>query len=215
MSVNAALNSTSSSSTSGAAATIGSSNSDFNMSTFLNLLVTQLENQDPLNPMDDTSFYAQIAQLGTVQGINQMTSSMDTQEAVSLVGKEVTAVRPQDSTNVGTVSTVTGLVEGVTVQNGVTYLSIQDANGNVVQVQPSAVQAVGPTVDMSEVSSLIGKTVTGAYATAGTGNNITYTPVTGTVTGASVQGGVVMLQVEDSEGNTYSVGLNTIANVGS
>jgi flagellar basal-body rod modification protein FlgD len=185
------------------------------MSSFLNLLVTQLENQDPLDPMDDSSFYAQIAQLGTVQGIDEMTASMDTEEAVSLVGKEVTATETTSSSDSSTASTITGLVEGVTVSDGVTYLDIQGSDGNAVQVKASAVQAVGPSVDMSSSAYLIGKTVTGAYATTSSSGSTTYTAVTGTVTKAFTEGGVVMLNVEDSSGDTYSIGLNTVESVSS
>ncbi len=49
------------------------------MATFLNLLVTQLSNQNPLEPMNDSEFYAQIAQLGQVQGINKINETLATQ----------------------------------------------------------------------------------------------------------------------------------------
>lgn len=45
---------------------------------FLRLLVTQMQNQDPLNPMDNAQVTSQIAQLNTVQGINQLNTTMDT-----------------------------------------------------------------------------------------------------------------------------------------
>lgn len=44
---------------------------------FLTLMTAQLKNQDPLKPLDGTAFIAQLAQFGTVSGIQHMQSSMD------------------------------------------------------------------------------------------------------------------------------------------
>ena len=66
---------------------------------FLKLLVTQMQNQDPLNPMDNAEITTQMAQISTVSGIddlNKSIASMNTMllqsqslEAASLVGKNV------------------------------------------------------------------------------------------------------------------------------
>ncbi|WP_082760087.1 flagellar hook assembly protein FlgD [Abyssisolibacter fermentans] len=44
---------------------------------FLKLLVTQLQNQDPLNPMDDKEFIAQMAQFSTLEQIQNLNSTME------------------------------------------------------------------------------------------------------------------------------------------
>jgi flagellar basal-body rod modification protein FlgD len=64
----ASLESTGSSSSSGTASgsALGSAN------TFYNLLVTQLTNQDPLNPMSNTDLSAQLAQFSTASGVQAM-----------------------------------------------------------------------------------------------------------------------------------------------
>jgi flagellar basal-body rod modification protein FlgD len=68
--------------------------------TFLKLFTTQLQNQDPLNPMDSTAFTAQLAQFSSLEqlynvndnlktlltGQNSLFSSM----AANLIGKQVT-----------------------------------------------------------------------------------------------------------------------------
>jgi len=62
---------------------------------FLNLLITQLTHQDPLDPTDDTEFIAQMAQFSTLEQITNVASSMDNLlkmarlSAESYVGKEV------------------------------------------------------------------------------------------------------------------------------
>src|SRR3954471_831202 len=44
---------------------------------FLKLLMTQLQNQDPSNPMEDTEFIAQMAQFSTLEQITNMNSTME------------------------------------------------------------------------------------------------------------------------------------------
>jgi flagellar basal-body rod modification protein FlgD len=66
---------------------------------FLKLLVAQMQNQDPLNPMDNAEMTSQLAQLSTVEGIEQLNASMNglveslnanrALEAAALVGRGV------------------------------------------------------------------------------------------------------------------------------
>ena len=58
---------------------------------FLKLLVTQLTNQDPLNPQDQSAFLAQLAQFSTVEGVNKLASSQSHLQAADLLGKTVDA----------------------------------------------------------------------------------------------------------------------------
>ncbi|HLS17368.1 MAG TPA: flagellar hook capping FlgD N-terminal domain-containing protein [Paenalcaligenes sp.] len=66
---------------------------------FLTLLITQLRNQDPLDPMDNSEITSQLAQLSTVQGINQLNETLLTvsgqmdvsqsMQASMLIGRDV------------------------------------------------------------------------------------------------------------------------------
>ncbi len=68
---------------------------------FLKLLVTQLQNQDPMNPMENAELTTQLAQMSTVEGINKMNASLDglvaqfkasqVLQGASLVGRQVLA----------------------------------------------------------------------------------------------------------------------------
>ncbi len=68
---------------------------------FLKLLVTQLQNQDPMNPMENAELTTQLAQMSTVEGINKMNTSLDgllaqykanqVLQGASLVGRQVLA----------------------------------------------------------------------------------------------------------------------------
>ncbi len=88
---------TSTSSTSGT--TTGSTSSTTTSSTdgsdrFLKLLVAQMKNQDPLNPMDNAEVTSQMAQINTVTGIEKLNSSigaMTSMQGASLVGRNVLA----------------------------------------------------------------------------------------------------------------------------
>jgi len=67
---------------------------------FLKLLVTQMQNQDPLNPMDNAQITSQMAQIntvngietlnGTVKGLNTQFVQMQALQGASLVGRDVT-----------------------------------------------------------------------------------------------------------------------------
>ena len=80
---------------------------------FLKLLITQLSNQDPTNPMEDTQFIAQMAQFSSLeqmtnmnQQFTKMTAMLNSTEAMSVLGKTV-------ELNVGD-TTTTGVVQGIT-----------------------------------------------------------------------------------------------------
>jgi flagellar basal-body rod modification protein FlgD len=89
-------NSPAASQTTGTASSVKATKDDF-----LKLLVTQMKYQDPMNPMDNAQMTSQIAQLNTVEGINQLNATvsnlqaslMATQsmQAASLIGKTILA----------------------------------------------------------------------------------------------------------------------------
>ncbi len=67
--------------TSGTSSTSSSSNPLGDEQTFLQLLVSQIQNQDPLNPTDSTQFVSQLAQFSQLEqliSINQGVSTLDT-----------------------------------------------------------------------------------------------------------------------------------------
>ena len=52
-------------------------NADDNGQTFLLLLVTQMQNQDPLNPQDPTQFVSQLAEFSSLEQLLQIRKSID------------------------------------------------------------------------------------------------------------------------------------------
>lgn len=80
---------------------------------FLGLLVTEMQNQDPLNPMDNSQLLTQISQIREIGSTNQLTETLSSlavgQEltmASSLIGKEVTALSDDAKEVIGVVDRV-------------------------------------------------------------------------------------------------------------
>ena len=112
---------------------------------FLTMLITQLRNQDPLNPMDNAQVTTQMAQMSTVAGIEKLNSTLmavagqmdvsQSMQAANLIGKEVLV--PGEKVALGTssegekVATPFGidLVSGTTS----TKIFIKDSSGKVVR----------------------------------------------------------------------------------
>ncbi|WP_268800267.1 flagellar hook assembly protein FlgD [Pseudomonas huanghezhanensis] len=115
---------------------------------FLQLLVTQMQNQNPLDPQDNSEFVAQLAQfssletmqnLGTsVDAIGGMYQSSQALQASSLVGSSV--IVDVGSTSVDTTKGLTGtvVVPSATTQ---TSVKVYDADGNIVRTLDLGEQA--------------------------------------------------------------------------
>jgi flagellar basal-body rod modification protein FlgD len=178
------------------------------MQDFLQLLTTQLENQDPLNPMSDTDFFAQMAQLGQVEGIDELNNSAQVQQAQSLMGQTVVAA----NTNVGAgqPAVVQGVVQALSIQNGTYYLGIEQANGVMATVPMSALQAVEQTPNISGLAGMVGQTVTGTTYTNGVAGS-----VTGTVTNVGLVNNVPSVTIQPKTGASVTLGLSQITSVSS
>jgi flagellar basal-body rod modification protein FlgD len=112
-----------------------------NQQDFLNLLVTELQNQDPMNPMSDTDFIAQMAQFSTLQQSQQTYQSIQGMQATNLIGSTV---------NVATTDGVsaTGTVSGVLMDSGTPEVLVNGAPYTLSEVQsvtPPATTTTTPT----------------------------------------------------------------------
>ena len=92
---------------------------------FLLLLITQLRNQNPLEPMEQKEFIAQLAQLNSVEQMKQLNSNIteflksgELSQASSLLGKHVKAMAE------GLEEPVSGVVSKVGVVDGETVLTV-------------------------------------------------------------------------------------------
>ena len=90
---------------------------------FLQLLVAQMQYQDPLEPTSNTEYISQYAQFSQVESLQTMAGSMDLQRAGSLVGKSVYV---QTTTSEGESKYVVGKVDYVTYEGGKAYVYINE-----------------------------------------------------------------------------------------
>ena len=138
------------------AATIAAANnhslsSDATEDRFLKLLIAQMKNQDPLNPLDNAQVTSQMAQINTVQGIAQLNSSLATMvtqfqgaQAISLPGHDVLVA--------GNTLTLADRGKGVAARGGFELgddadhvgVDVKDAAGNVVAHIDLGAQSAGP-----------------------------------------------------------------------
>jgi flagellar basal-body rod modification protein FlgD len=118
---------------------------------FMTLLVTQLQNQDPLNPMDNAQMTSQLAQLQTVTGVNKLNTTLESlqssykstesMQATNLIGRGVLV----DGNNV-TLAGSKGVL-GVNLASDADDVKvvISDAKGNEVETMDLGAQKAGVT----------------------------------------------------------------------
>ncbi|MEI8281434.1 MAG: flagellar hook capping FlgD N-terminal domain-containing protein [Armatimonadota bacterium] len=165
------------------------------MATFLHLLTVQMASQNPLEPMKDSDLFAQISQLGQVQGMQNLQTQGDFTKAQSLIGKVVDAVYQGSGTSGNSV--ITGTVTGVAVSpDGTVKLNVTQSDGTNSSVGLTSIQNVyegdtGPKPLPVDYTYLIGKTVGGLNGT---------TKVAGQATGIEVANGVIVVDVLTSAG---------------
>ena len=183
---------------------------------FLKLLTTQLQNQDPTAPMDSNAFVAQLAQFSSVEALENMGTKLDTismaqananQLAVpQMIGKEVLY---QSGTLQVTSGQAASFSIGLAGDAASATATISDANGKPVRVLQLGARGAGASTVSWDGKDANGNAVTsGRYyltvsAKASTGAAVTATTsVRGVVSGVSFDGGVPQLLVN---GNTVKL----------
>ncbi|MGY3075653.1 flagellar basal-body rod modification protein FlgD [Bradyrhizobium sp. LM6.10] len=138
MNVTSATDSTSKSSSTSSTTSTSSTGVDYN--TFLQLLIAEMKNQDPTNPMDTSQYMSQFAQLSSVEQAMQTNTKLDSllssqslSQADGLIGKTVSFT---DST-------------GATFSGKVASISI-NTDGSVATLQDGTKVAVGPGLTISQ-----------------------------------------------------------------
>ena len=95
---------------------------------FLELMVAQLKNQDFNNPVDDTQYMAQMAQFASLQAMKDMSGFTQSNFAITLVGKNVSAQK--DGVLIeGIVSSIQRNSDAFMIQIGDQFVSIEQITG--------------------------------------------------------------------------------------
>jgi flagellar basal-body rod modification protein FlgD len=104
---------------------------------FLRLLTTQLKNQDPLKPMEDAAFIAEMAQFSSLEQMQNLNKLMEAQtqfaslsQASTMIGKHVTLVTPGETSE-----TFKGVVSEVRQVGGVTKVVVDGKEHDAANIQ--------------------------------------------------------------------------------
>ena len=81
-------------------------NNELGKDDFLQLLVTQLQHQDPLAPMEDKEFIAQMAQFTSLEQMKNMNNAVQITQATSYIGKQVSWADSQGTEQTGIVTAI-------------------------------------------------------------------------------------------------------------
>jgi flagellar basal-body rod modification protein FlgD len=107
---------------------------DIDLGTFLKLMITELQNQDPLNPLDNKDMLAQISQIREVGATDKLTKTLDAvllgqtiASATNMIGADISAISDGGES-------ITGIVSRVSIDKGVPKLHVE----NLPLVMPSS-----------------------------------------------------------------------------
>lgn len=151
-------------------------NSSLDKDAFMQLLVTQLQNQDPTSPMDDKEFISQMAQFSSLEQMQNVAKSIDSLSEIakqsqlmqynSFIGKDVTwheASDKKDEKGNAIINTGDGIVSKITFSGDSVKITLEDgktlAPANISEVNGSNASSNNSSNSLVEASLLIGKNV--------------------------------------------------------
>lgn len=168
---------------------------------FLNLLVTQLKNQNPLEPMKDTEFISQMAQFSSLEQTQNMNKTIKLDSAYNMVNKLVKATHENEE---GEVEDIIGVVSMVRVDNDKILLKVDGVEVTLDDIKEvtdtispyEQMQTINQNFRMSSAFGLIGKDVKAKIADS-TGKN--FEEVAGIVESVRIDNGSIYVQVNEKE----------------
>ncbi|MDO5383014.1 MAG: flagellar hook capping FlgD N-terminal domain-containing protein [Eubacteriales bacterium] len=104
--------------------------STIDMQDFLNLLVAEMQNQDPLEPTDNSQYMGQLATFSQVEATSEMNSNVLEQKATSLVGKIVIM-----KTTLSSDGYVGGVVDSWQKMDDTIYLKVNDVLYDIADLE--------------------------------------------------------------------------------
>jgi flagellar hook assembly protein FlgD len=107
----------------------GNAIKDLDVDSFLKLMIAELQNQDPLNPMENDQMLAQIGQMREIAASDKLSETLDSvllgqniSSATNLIGAEIDAISNDNQR-------VTGEVKSIAIANGVPVLHLEESAG--------------------------------------------------------------------------------------
>lgn len=178
---------------------------------FLKLLVSQLQNQDPMNPMDNAQMTSQMAQINTVTGINQLNETMKSMssqfnamqilQGSSMVGHYV-SVDGNTMTNYDGVAkgafTLSGSADSVTID-------VMTPGGQLLDKLELGQQAAGRLTFSWDASEYNGQALTFSVSAKQGTQSVSATPeVLDTIAAISNENGLMNIQLRNGNSIPYS-----------
>lgn len=179
---------------------------------FLSLLVAQLQNQDPLNPMDSANFSAQLAQFSSLEQLTQINGKLDslgqkdptttpTFDPVGLIGRTISANGSGVNVTKGDASALEYTLE----DTGKVSIEVKSSSGTVVGSADLGQLAGGThTLDLDDVTKFADLadgdyTVSVKVQSGSAPATAVKTQVTGTVSGVDLTSNPPTIRVGDLE----------------
>ncbi|MCY8231851.1 flagellar hook capping FlgD N-terminal domain-containing protein [Priestia endophytica] len=174
-----------------------SSGSELGKDDFLNILMTQLQNQDPSNPVDDKEFIAQLATFSTLEQITNLNTTVQSfieeqkpntlLQLQSLIDQKVTWSSTEE--NGQTKKEQTGIIKSVYMDdNQMMFETTEGLKGNTADLDKIGVQNADV---LGNASNLIGRTI--GWQEDGSEKEAA-------VTAVSLKNGILLFEMEN--GNT-------------
>jgi flagellar basal-body rod modification protein FlgD len=189
---------------------------------FLKLLISQLQNQDPLKPLDNQEFASQLATFNSLEqliGVNERLETLQSKllqsnqfGATALIGKQITTGGNQISVSAGESSTIRYRLSADAARVAV---NIHNSQGELVRTLEFGNQKSGDQVVQWDGKNSVGKSLPGGIynfeinAFDGLGKKVAATgQVQGIVNGISLEGSEPILEI-----GTLKVPLSAVATV--
>lgn len=120
---------------------------------FLKLLITQVQNQDPMNPQTDTEFIAQLAQFSSLEQMQNLNKTFSYSTGFALMGKYISADVDDGE---GNTKLVDGRVENVHIMNGEVFAVVGEDDVPLDKITWVGNDNIGDDGDVTGYSGIIG-----------------------------------------------------------
>jgi flagellar basal-body rod modification protein FlgD len=132
-------------------------------SDFINMMVTQLQNQDPLNPTSSSDLLAQMSQIGQLQSSDQLQTTLTGLTLQNQIGAAAGLIGKQVQGTDANSNAVTGTVTGVTI----TQNPASASNGGVATSNVNLNLDSGDSIPLSNVTAIAPPATTGTGTSSG------------------------------------------------
>jgi flagellar basal-body rod modification protein FlgD len=164
MSVSAVNSSTS---TPAAATTTAAAPQTVSLTEFMQLLSSEMSNQDPLQPMDPTQTMSQLAQFTTLQQMSQLSQTQGLAAANSLLGLQVSVPTGSGSNASTATGKVTGIDTSGVAAGSVPQVIVTNASGVAQEYPLTSLSQVAPVPVAPAATPGSGPTSSGSSSTPG------------------------------------------------